>query len=103
MIMTMTLPGDLRASARALSDQERERRRDIAERASDHDLLTAVVAAGVGSGEWRSSSDCAARAFAVDDRTFRRWLSDDDVILTAAVREKLRRLAWAFGLDVSKH
>jgi hypothetical protein len=102
MIATMTAPGNLRTTARALPDQERERRRAIAARASDHRLLTAVVAAGVGDGEWRSSGDCAARAFAVDDRTFRRWLADDDVQLSRAVREKLERLAWAFGLDLSR-
>lgn len=91
----------LRESARALPLEERKRRRAAAERASDHDLLATVVAAGVGSGEWRSSSDCAARCFAIDDRTFRRWLEDDNLVLKDPVREKLRALAWAFGLDLS--
>jgi hypothetical protein len=92
----------LRATARALSDPERDRRRKFAETVSDNHLLTAVVAAGVGDGEWRSSSDCAARAFAIDDRTMRRWLADSDIVLPRAVREKLLRLVWAFGLDLER-
>lgn len=96
----MTAPStDLRSQARALPDHERERRRVDAETVTDHDLITTVVAVGVGGGEWRSSSDCAARAFAVDDRQFRRWLSEPNVELPAAVREKLRRLAFAFAVD----
>lgn len=98
----MTSSGNLRSSARQLPDHERERRRKVAEAATDHDLLSAVVAAGIGDGEWRSSSDCAARAFVVDDRTFRRWLQDSDCVLPRAVREKLERLVWAFGLDVGR-
>jgi hypothetical protein len=93
----MTLPGNLRSSARQLPDHERERRRKVAEAASDHDLLSAVVAAGIGDGEWRSSSDCAARAFVI-----RRWLQDSDCVLPRAVRDKLERLAWAFGLDLGR-
>lgn len=98
MIMDST---DLRASARALPNEERERRRIHALGVSDHRLLTCVVAAGIGGGEWRSSSDCAARAFAIDDRSFRAWLANDQLVLSAAVRDKLRRLAWAFGVDFS--
>lgn len=90
----------LRAAARALPVDERHRLLELAKAASDARLLRAVVSAGVGGGEWRSTSDAADRAFVVDDRTLRRWLADQNVELPRAVRDRLERLAWAFGVDV---
>lgn len=68
--------------------------------ASDAVLLRAVVAAGVGGDEWRSTSDCAARAFVVEDRTLRRWLADDAVVLPRTIRDRCEAFAWAFAVEV---
>lgn len=98
--MTAAIPVSLRAVARSTPLEERKRRQALAERSTHHALLSSVLSAGLGSGEWRSSSECAMREFAVDDRTFRRWLADRDVRLPSAVRQKLLALAWAFAVEV---
>lgn len=95
-------PSTLRDDARSMPMSERVELRSAARRATDAVLLRAVVAAGVGGGEWRSTSDAADRAFVVDDRTLRRWLADPNVSLPHAVRDRLERLAWAFAVDVSR-
>lgn len=91
----------IRDDARALALEERNRRMELCRRLTDHALLDRVVGVGVGGGEWRSSSDCAARAFAISDRNMRRWLADRDLVLPRAVREKLLSLCWQFGIDPS--
>lgn len=90
----------LRAVARALPDGERVRRLATVRAASDLELLRAVVGEGVGGGEWRSTTDCAERAFGVEPRTLRRWLTEQRLVLPEGVRTKLERLAWAFGVEV---
>lgn len=97
----MTEQRTLRALARALPDVERRRRLATVYQASDSALLRAVVSAGVGSGEWASTSECAARSLVVSGRTLRRWLDDEFVDLPAPVREKLEVLAFAFGVEVT--
>lgn len=98
--MTTATSVSLRSIARGLPFDERKRRHNTAVIATHNQLLRAVVNAGIAGGEWRSSSHCAADEFALDDRTFRRWLSDTDLRLPAAVRAKLLDLAWAFGVEV---
>lgn len=90
----------LRSLARALPLEERRRRLESVYQAADVQLLRAVVEAGVGGGEWRSTSDCAERAFVVEARTLRRWLADEALVLPEPLRSKLERLAFAFGVEV---
>lgn len=98
--MTTASSPSLREMARRLPLAVREARITSAQLASDAVLLRAVVSAGVGAGEWRSTTD-AARAFVVDDRTLRRWLADDALALPGtALRSKLMALAFAFAVEV---
>ena len=90
----------LRALARALPDDERVRRLVRVRAASDLALLRAVVGDGVGRGEGRSTTDCAERAFGVEPRTLRRWLTEQQLVLPDEIRTKVERLAWAFGVEV---
>jgi hypothetical protein len=99
--MTTAPVGSLRELARGLPIDVRAQRMGLANAASDAALLRAVVSAGVGAGEWRSTADVAERAFVVDDRTLRRWLADDAVCLPAAIRTRLLQFAWAFAVEVS--
>lgn len=100
--MSAEAAGGLRALARGLADGERMRRMATVTAASDLALLRAVVGAGVGGGEWRSTSDCAERALVVEPRTLRRWLSGDEaLVLPEAVRTKLEVLAFAFAVEVT--
>lgn len=98
--VTTTGDGSLRVLARCLDAETREARMRRAVAASDAVLLRAVVSAGVGGDEWRSTSDCATRAFVVDDRTLRRWLADDAVVLPCAIRKRCEQFAWAFAVEV---
>jgi hypothetical protein len=90
----------MRELARAVPLAERDEKLQRVQLASHAALLRAVVSAGVGGGDWRSTSDCAARGLVVDDRTLRRWLQDDALVLPVAVRDRLIEFAWAFGVDV---
>lgn len=99
--MTGAVAPSLRELARHLPAAERSRRIATALGASDARLLRAVVAAGVGAGEWPSTSHVAFWVFDVDERTFRRWLSSPLVVLPGPVRGKLEKLAFAFAVEVS--
>lgn len=98
--MTTAAPVSLRSIARSLPLEERTRRQKIAEQSTTHALLVAVVNVGIGGGEWRSSSECARDAFAIEPRTMRDWLSSPEIFLPRAIRRKLLDLAWAFGVEV---
>jgi hypothetical protein len=101
MTSTLMRPS-LREVARRMPEHERRRRIVACHAASDVELLRAVVSAGIGGGEWRSTSDCAERALVVSPRTLRRWLDDEHLVLSEAVRTKLERLAFAFGVEVKQ-
>lgn len=98
--MTTAPAVSLRAAARSLSHDERKRRLATVRRASDAQLLRAVLSAGIGGGEWRSSAHCASDAFAIEPRTMRDWLANDYLALSRAIRAKLLDLAWQFGVEV---
>jgi hypothetical protein len=89
----------LRGAARALPLAERKRRQAQAVAAPDLALLHAVLRIGIEGGEWKSATDFAERCLVVKPRTLRRWLEGDPFLkLPEAIRDKLERLAWAFGI-----
>jgi len=97
--VSSSVSSPFRASVRDLSVDERKRRIATVRAAAPVDRLRAVVAAMIGCGEWRSNVAIAEHVFVVDDRRFRRWISGEEDISTAALK-KVFHLAWSFGVEV---